>query len=202
VVAAAALPAGRIGIDALGDGIRQLYGTRPWPAGALWICAVCLDTGSLTVFGRSGAPSVDIGTAVQASCAIPGYFAPVPVDGVSYVDGGAHSPTNANLLTGLGLDLVVVSSPMSTADAGPRAALRAPTTLQLASEVRAVRRRGTPVLTFQPTAGDLAAMGWNAMDFSRRGAVARHAFASARRRLEHANVQERLEILRQGPATS
>ena len=35
-----------------------------------------------------------MGQAVAASCAIPGYFAPVVVDGVRYVDGGAHSTTN------------------------------------------------------------------------------------------------------------
>ena len=39
-------------------------------------------------------------TAVEASSAIPGFFQPVLIDGVRYVDGGAHSPTNADLLAG------------------------------------------------------------------------------------------------------
>ena len=38
------------------------------------------------------------------------------IGGRDYVDGGVHSPTNADLLAGLGLDLVVVSSPMSVRD--------------------------------------------------------------------------------------
>ena len=41
-------------------------------------------------------------TAVAASCAIPAFFAPVSIDGVRYVDGGVHSPTNADLVAGLG----------------------------------------------------------------------------------------------------
>src|SRR5438445_194005 len=52
---------------------------------------------------------------LAASCAVPWLFAPVEVDGVRYFDGGVHSPTNLDLLAGLGLDLVIVVSPMSVA---------------------------------------------------------------------------------------
>jgi len=65
------------------------------------------------VFGRPGAPEVPLHRAVAASCAVPGYFAPVHVGRHTYVDGGVHSPTNAAVLRGRGLDLVVVVSPMS-----------------------------------------------------------------------------------------
>ena len=74
---------------------------------------------------RSGATRAsrrDVATAVAASCAIPAFFAPVSIDGVRYVDGGVHSPTNADLVAGLGLDLVVISSPMSIARGGVRIA--------------------------------------------------------------------------------
>ena len=57
--------------------------------------------------------------ALSASCAVPGYFAPVVIQGDTYVDGGIHSPTNADLLAPADLDLVVVVSPMSGA-ANPR----------------------------------------------------------------------------------
>jgi hypothetical protein len=33
-----------------------------------------------------------------------GYFQPVLIDGVEYVDGGAHSPTNLDVLAVLGLN--------------------------------------------------------------------------------------------------
>jgi hypothetical protein len=36
--------------------------------------------------------------AVAASCAIPGYFAPLDIGGVEYFDGGVRSPTNADVL--------------------------------------------------------------------------------------------------------
>ena len=64
---------------------------------------------------------------VLESCAIPAFFAPVTIGGVRYVDGGAHSPTNADLVAGLGLDLVVVSSPMSVARTNLRFAPDQPT---------------------------------------------------------------------------
>ena len=64
----------------------------------------------------------DVPTAVAASCAIPAFFAPVSIDGVRYVDGGVHSPTNADLVAELALDLVVISSPMSIARGGVRVA--------------------------------------------------------------------------------
>ena len=199
MLAAAALPEGRILIDQLGDGIRALYGTRRWPDQPTWICAVRLDDGALVVFGREGSAATDIGSAVQASSAIPGFFAPVEIDGARYVDGGAHSPTNLDVVAGLGPDLVVVSSPMSAAGGGPtslRTALRIPTGLFLARETRLVRRSGTDVLVFQPTEADLTAMGTNAMDFSRRGPVARQAFESARARLAEPRIRERTAAMR------
>lgn len=198
VLAAAALPEGRVRVDQLGDGIRAMYAGRRWPAETTWICAVRLDEGRRVVFGHDGSPSTDIGSAVQASSAIPGFFAPVEIDGARYIDGGAHSPTNLDLMAGLDFDLVVVSSPMSAAGGGPpslRSALRAPTGLMLGRETRSVRGRGTAVLVFQPTPTDLSAMGTNAMDFSRRCAVAEEAFASARARLGEPRVQRHVTTL-------
>src|SRR5205814_9838116 len=62
---------------------------------------------------RPGAPPAPVADAVAASCAIPSFFEPVTIGGVAFVDGGAHSPTNADLLADRELDLVVVSSPRS-----------------------------------------------------------------------------------------
>ena len=92
--------------------MRRLHKER-WPAEPLWICALRLSDGARVVFGRDAAPEPDVGTAVEASSAIPGFFAPVVIDGERYVDGGAHSPTNADLVARIGLDLVIVVSPMS-----------------------------------------------------------------------------------------
>jgi NTE family protein len=199
-VMAALLPPGRISTAMITGGIEPLFG-RTWPRDPLWICAVRLDDGRRVVFGRDdeGRRPV-LGEAVAASCAIPAFFEPVVIDGVRHVDGGVHSPTNLDVLGGLGLDLVVVSSPMSQAGRSlPRAsadwAVRRFCRAQLDREAIGVRRRGTPVLAFQPTAEDASLMGLNAMDPSRRGAVAERTLDSTRRRLGRADVADRLRLL-------
>ena len=71
--------------------------------------------------------------------------------------------TNADLLAGLGLDLVLVSCPMGgTRDAiamGWDLPLRGFVRARLAAEVAAIRSSGTPVLTLQPSREARAPMG-------------------------------------------
>lgn len=194
------LPAGRVRADFIGDRIRRTH-DEPWPERPTWICAVRLRDGARVVFGRD-VHDADLGTAVQASSAIPGYFEPVEHDGARYVDGGVHSPTNADLVAGLGFDIVVVSSPMS----GTRGALRRPTwtgarTLHgaaLAREVRRIRAAGTPVLVLQPDAEVVDVVGPNSMDASRRSAVAEAAHRSVAAHLRRDRVADRLALLTGG----
>jgi NTE family protein len=201
---AAMLPEGRTATEVVGSRVRGLH-EMPWPDRDLWICAVRLDTGERVVFGRDPSPRPDVGTAVEASSAIPGFFQPVVIDGVRYVDGGAHSPTNADLLVGRGFDLAIVISSMSAARqavrGGPLPALmgRAMHSRNLALEVQRLRRRGTKVVVFQPHSDDLAVMGPNAMDFRRREPVARMARESALRRLERPEIREALGALLPSP---
>ena len=195
VLAAAAMPAGTIPTDHVAAALRAVL-PAAWPEG-LWITAVSLETGRRAVFGADHTSTASVATAVAASCAIPGFFAPVSIDGVRFVDGGAHSPTNADLAAGLGLDLVIVSSPMSVVGRPLRAdlAARRLSRFYLAREATAIRRRNTRVLTFQPTAADLGVMGFNAMDANRVPRVVRQARESALRRLERADVRDRVELI-------
>jgi len=152
-----------------------------WPRADLWICASQLSTGQRVVFGRDDIKAT-VGQAVAASCAIPGYFEPVSIDGKKYVDGGVYSFNNLDLVTNEGFDLVIVSAPMSTADFGsPRGdlPLRAGARHQLQREIVAVRASGTPVIALEPTAADRRAMGYRPMDPSRRGSIAITVKASA-----------------------
>jgi NTE family protein len=222
IVLAGAIPAGRVPTDWVSAGIRVLYGDE-WSDRPLWIAAVRLSDGRRVVFGRDGAANPPVADAVAASCAIPGFFEPVTIDGERYVDGGAHSPTNADLVlhwspsqapapaAAVGkaaaaratedLDLVVVSSPMSIGGGGGRRrpAIDAPARrlcrLYLAREIARIRRRGIPVIAFQPTGDDLAAMGVNAMDPDRRAPVTRQARASAAAKLARDDVQAILREL-------
>jgi NTE family protein len=198
VMLAGALPAGAVPTELVAAAFRPLFGAD-WPDRDLWLTAVRLRDGQRVVFGRDGAPRAHVADAVAASCAIPSFFAPVEIGGVTYVDGGAHSPTNADLVAEVDLDLVVVSSPMSVVGNRLRPALDLPARrlcqFYLGQEVARIRRRGVPVLTFQPTGDDLKAMGMNAMDQTRRKPVTEQARQSARNKLERDDTSALLGIL-------
>jgi NTE family protein len=198
VMLAGALPAGAVPTELVAAGFRPLFGAD-WPARDLWLTAVRLRDGRRVVFGRDGGPPAHVADAVAASCAIPSFFAPVTIGGVDYVDGGAHSPTNADLVAEHDLDLVIVSSPMSVAGNRLRPSLDLPARrlcrFYLGQEAARIRRRGVPVVAFQPTGDDLRLMGMNAMDPSRRAPVTRQARESAIKKVERADVRAVLGTL-------
>lgn len=198
VAMAAALPAGRVPTALLGDRIRRTH-DEPWPARPTWIAAVRLGDGRRVVFGRD-LTDIHLATAVEASSAIPGYFEPVRHGAATYVDGGVHSPTNADLVADGGFDVVVISSPMSATRAALRrtrfTTSRGLHTATLAREVAAVRAAGTEVLVLQPGPEVVEAVGPSSMDPSRRGAVARIAHDTVRAHLASERVADRLELLR------
>jgi NTE family protein len=185
-VVSSLLPPGRTSTEGISRSIHTLHGER-WPGPQLRVCAVRARDARRVVFGSPRAPETDVGSAVAASCAIPGYFAPVLIDGEHYVDGGGHSPTNADVVRHDRPELVVVSSPMSFgpgAGRTPDAAVRFAVRRYLAREVRMLRRRGAQVVVFQPTARDLGAMGLNPMRLMRADRVLQTVTASVRARLE------------------
>jgi NTE family protein len=66
-----------------------------WPDRLLRITAVDTESGETSIFDRhSGTHLVD---AVAASCAVPGVWPPVTIDGRRYIDGGVRSSDNADL---------------------------------------------------------------------------------------------------------
>jgi NTE family protein len=79
-----------------------------WPEKRLMITAVDVDSAQRAAFDAdSGVRLLD---AVRASCAVPGVFASVTINGRRYADGGLRSPYNADLATGHGV--VVVLTPV------------------------------------------------------------------------------------------
>jgi NTE family protein len=188
------LTTGRLDVSFIAERLRRLHGTA-WSASELWIVAVRRRDGQRVVFGSPGAPAADIGSAVAASCAIPGYFAPIRIDGVDYIDGGVHSPTNADLLAGRDLELVVVSSPMSVDVRSARPRVDLPVRLRfqqfLRGETWTLRRRGLRIVTIEPDTATLRAMGLNMMSARRIDEVEDHAYQHARRRLQAAALSGR-----------
>jgi NTE family protein len=183
------------------DVVEQLAALRElerpgWPEDPLWICAVHRHDGRRVVFGRPGPPAPPIHLAVAASCAVPGYFAPVHIDGHTYVDGGVHSPTNAALLRGCGLDLAVIVSPMSGpagASLSVYAASRRHSARLLRQEVRALEAAGIRTVVFSPGPAEQEVMGDDMMARHRLDEVIQQSFLAAG---EHAARPDVGELIR------
>jgi NTE family protein len=134
-----------------------------WPK--VVITAVATDTGEFVTFDReSGVSLVD---AVGASCAVPGVWPPVTIDGRRYMDGGMRATANVDLAAGY--ERVVVVAPLASGlrrDMSPAAQATA-----LGS--------GTKHVVVTPDKQAVAAIGRNVLDPRRRAPAARAGFAQA-----------------------
>src|SRR4030042_4989955 len=84
--------------------INRMLGNTPMEKLRIPFYAVATDiqSGSEVVFGNG-----NTGTAVRASCSIPGIFRPVNISGRMYVDGGVVSPVAVEAARRLGADVVI-----------------------------------------------------------------------------------------------
>jgi NTE family protein len=184
VAAMTLLPRGRVDISERAHALHEMVGDS-WPDG-LWICAARRSDGARVVFGRQGSPRAPLASAVLASCAIPGYFTPITIDGTEYFDGGVYSNTNANVLKTEHLDTVIVISSMSAAhglSASPDAVLRWSVHRRLAREIAHLRAQGTTVIQIEPGLETRHAMGLWAMAEHRAPKVVEAAYHEARHRI-------------------
>lgn len=174
------LPRGRGSLEAVGKLVDAVCPRGAWAAHhATWVVAMDYESGRRTVFGRDGSPHAALRDAVRASCAIPGWYAPVRIGGRRYVDGGACSPTSVDVVRRLHLDEVVVLSPMSSLDYDTPSSvagrlerrLRRLSTRRVVREMEKVAATGTRVVFLGPTGEDLDVIGANMMDPRRRAAV-------------------------------
>ena len=139
----------------------ELIGSRlvstEWPVRALLVTAVDAHTGEFRTFDRnSGVPLV---LAVAASCAVPGVYPPVTIDGRRYIDGGMRSAANADLARGH--DRLVVLAPLARG-VGPMASVDAQVT-GMVSRVAVV----------SPDEAGRTAIGRNVLDPAARAPAAR-----------------------------
>jgi NTE family protein len=110
-------------------------------------------------------PLVD---AVAASCAVPGVWPPVTIDGRRWIDGGMRSSANADLAEGY--ERVVVLAPIPTGF-GPMT--------RVADQVARLRAAGARVATVTPDRAARRAIGRNVLDPARRAVSARAGYAQA-----------------------
>jgi NTE family protein len=153
---------------------------KPWPA--VYRCtAVDAETGEFVVWdAASGAP---LDRAVASSCAVPGIFQPITINGRRYIDGGMRSGANADLAAGH--DLVVLVTLMGNrpgmADNPAFARMRARAEAELAT----ITDAGGRIETIAPDAEAAAAMGMNLMDGSIAPAAAEHGVRQGEAIAEH-----------------
>jgi NTE family protein len=184
VAAMTLLPRGTVDITDRARGLDEMVGAT-WPEG-LWICAARRADGARVVFGRPGSPVASLASAVLASCAIPGYFTPITIDGMEYFDGGVHSVTNADVLRAEGLDVVVVVSSMSASRGQAHGAdgfLRRSVHRRMEREIARLEANGTSVIRLEPGAVTRRAMGLRAMAEDRSARVVDAAYEETLRRV-------------------
>ena len=147
----------------------------------LWIVAMDYDAGRRAVFGRPARRRATLAEAVTASCAIPGWYAPVVIDDRRYVDGGtlladlARPARGRRPRRGLRAGADGLASPTTSrarrSPPGWSGGCRRLVTRRAAADAETVRRSGTSVTVLGPGPEDLEAIGANLMDPRRRQAV-------------------------------
>jgi NTE family protein len=200
------LPRGIFSTEALRDTIRRVVPSGWSPHPNLWVVACDYQTGRRVAFGRDEAPEAELADAVASSCAIPGIYHPVSIDGRRYVDGGIYSASNLDLLRGEELDLVICLNPTSTLHPiraiNPRdafnIAFQRASGRRLGSEAKKLRAAGTEVVLIQPLSEDLQAMGPNLMSPRNRNPVIDTARRTVAQQLAEPRNRELLAALPQG----
>jgi NTE family protein len=168
-VGALALAAEQAGLTPSEQERLDVIGSRlvstEWPDRALTVTAVDAHTGEFRALDRdSGVPLL---LAVAASCAVPGVYPPVTIDGRRYVDGGMRSAANADLADGY--DRVVVLAPIPRG-VGP-----------LTSVDAQVTGLGSRVAVVSPDKASRTAIGRNVLDPAARAPSAEAGRAQAAR---------------------
>ena len=180
-VASGLAPRGRGDLTPVMELVASRHVGTAWPLRPnLYVVAMDYGSGRRMVFGPADAGQVALSAAVAASCAAPGFFPPVSIGGRRYVDGGATSMTNIDILADEAkLDEVLVLAPMAglarrhyrtPAERADRL-LRANVTRRLRKEIAVVAANGVQVRLLAPTQDDLVAMHYNVMNPARRRGV-------------------------------
>ncbi len=186
------LPAGRGDLRPIHDMVAQIardqgIGHR-WPDHPRpWVVATDIREGRRVTFGRER--SAALADAVVASCAIPAWYAPVEIGDRSYVDGGTMSNASVDLLVGEGYDEVYVVAPMASTGPLPRPwspvaraerEMRASITRTIRRDVARLADAGSRVVLVCPGEAELAVIGINMMNPTRRTDVLDAAVVATR----------------------
>jgi NTE family protein len=142
------------------------------PTRDLRIVAADVESGERRVFDRTS--GVDLVDAIAASCAVPGIWPTVAVDGREYMDGGVYSIDNADLAIGCARVLILTL----------QARVPALCVQSLESAVEQLRQNGAQVEIVHPDEATLkafGAVGGNLLDPAAREPAARAGREQGRR---------------------
>ncbi len=157
--------------------IEGRIGDPEWPSARLIITAVDTADGEFLPFDASS--DVRVLDAVTASCAVPGVWPPVTVNGRRLMDGGMRSVTNADLAAGCEKVLVV------TPTRGMPGGLLGP---GLDREIEILEEKDAEVHVITADDAALAAFGSNVLDPATREPSARAGRAQAAATIEAARA--------------
>jgi NTE family protein len=158
----------------------------------LSLVATELDTAQPVVFGAAGWDHVPISRAVQATCAMPGLFPPVDIEGRSFVDGALTKTMHASVALDEGVDLLLCINPLvpfalpGIAAAGLPAVLSQTfrtlihSRLVLAMKHYARAYPATDIVLLEPETDDAELHGANIFSYAPRRRMAEHAYQQTR----------------------
>jgi NTE family protein len=130
-----------------------------WPDKPLLITAVDCESGVMRVFDSRS--RVRIEQAIAASCAVPGMFPPVTINGRRYTDGGLRSGTSADLAQRIEPDSVLVIAPIG---GGGESRVGAAIARSMSREIAALESAGAKVKLVLFDDATRAAAGASLMD--------------------------------------
>lgn len=133
------------------SGYQRRFPLSKWPDPRYEAISVDTSDGLMRAWNESS--GVPLAKAVAASCALPGVFAPVTIDGHYYMDGGVRSVTNADLARGCKVAVILAPT------AGLDDPIAKDFTHPLDGEMRTLRDNGCKVELIAPDAASLMAFG-------------------------------------------
>lgn len=176
----------------------------------LTLLATELDTGRPVAFGSEGWDHVPVSRAVQATCALPGLFPPVNIEGRQFVDGALTKTMHASAALRQGVDLVLCINPLvpyavaGIAERGLPAVLgqtlRTLIHSRLALGMKQYARDwpGADVVLLEPDPRDLALFRANPFSYGQRRRLAEHAYQRTRAWLRESEPQLAATLARHG----
>jgi len=160
--------------------------------GRLTLLATELDTGRPVAFGSPGWDDVPVSRAVQATCALPGLFPPVRINGGDFVDGALTKTMHASAALAEGVDLVLAVNPLvpfmvrDVAEGGLPAVLSQTfrtlihSRLALGMKHYAQAWPETDIVLVEPDPRDPELYGTNPFSYGQRRRLAEHAYQQTR----------------------